>query len=218
MPTLDEPPYATLYRACISGDGTSCEEFFRLLRPVLERVASRIARQWSAVGETDDVMQEIHLKLVTASASIGKMASGPSGQAVAYFSVLAANAARDFFRRRDYQLRHVDKSASIDDAIERLTGGKDAGTLDRDLLFSRIEECLMGQPRERTIYRLYYRQGFSAREISEIAGLGLTCEGVESLILRLTKQIKKCLGDRSGGILTQGKGNAPRRRFPGMGA
>jgi RNA polymerase sigma-70 factor (ECF subfamily) len=44
--------------------------------------------------------------------------------------------------------------------------------------------------RDRTIFWLYYRQGFSAREIAELPGLGLTQKGVESCIHRLTNMLR----------------------------
>ena len=46
------------------------------------------------------------------------------------------------------------------------------------------------QERKRTIFWLRHRQGFTAREIASIPSLGLTTEGVESVLMRLSHMIK----------------------------
>jgi RNA polymerase sigma-70 factor (ECF subfamily) len=65
----------------------------------------------------------------------------------------------------------------------------------RTLLAHDIEKCLQGQKeRDRKIFWLYYRQGFSVREISTLFPFGLTSSGIESTILRLNQIVRKCLG------------------------
>lgn len=199
MTDADDPDYATLYRDCVQSQGrsTACDLLFEYLRPLLLRIARRISRQFDALADLDDVQQEIHLKMISAAATISnKMPTHPR-DAVAYLSVVAANAGRDYFRGRKVALRVQESVLDIQQLADRVVGRTEASNkADTEILFSRIEECLSGSPREKIIFRLYYRQGFSAREIADIKALSLTVAGVESVIFRLTGQIRKCLRSR----------------------
>jgi RNA polymerase sigma-70 factor (ECF subfamily) len=62
------------------------------------------------------------------------------------------------------RLEHVDRT------LIQVTAGKD-------------------QERKRTIFWLRHRQGFTASEIAAIPSIGLTTEGVESILMRLTDMI-----------------------------
>lgn len=59
------------------------------------------------------------------------------------------------------------------------------------MLISQIESFLPQDRREQVIFRLYYRQGLTAKEIASIPAFGLSVKGVESVILRITNQIRE---------------------------
>jgi DNA-directed RNA polymerase specialized sigma24 family protein len=59
----------------------------------------------------------------------------------------------------------------IDKVLRQVTAGKD-------------------QQRKRAIFWLRHRQGLTAREIAAIPGIGLTTEGVESVLMRLAVMIR----------------------------
>jgi RNA polymerase sigma-70 factor, ECF subfamily len=190
------PSLPKMYGDCIraAGNHPSCDEFFRAVRPVLARVAARVAHQYNLPGEIDDLVQEISLKLVASGRAILHSLPSDSTQALAYFSVLAANSARDFFRARGAAKRGAGTTISLDIPLTAMAASLGAaGDLDKQLLLARIEEFLPEDRREQVVFRLYYRQGLTAREISSIPALALSVKGVESMIFRVTRGIRERL-------------------------
>ena len=67
------------------------------------------------------------------------------------------------------------------------------------ILMAQIDGCLAklaSEPnftRDHAIFWLYYRQGLTAKAISELPGINLGVKGVESTLLRLTHYVKACL-------------------------
>jgi RNA polymerase sigma-70 factor (ECF subfamily) len=72
-----------------------------------------------------------------------------------------------------------------------------------------IDNCLAlfsvgpDQERDRLIFWLYYQQGMSAKAIAALPTVGLTAKGVESALLRLTRQVRKRMVDDRGGTSGQ---------------
>jgi hypothetical protein len=58
---------------------------------------------------------------------------------------------------------------------------------------SHLEFCIEGRDKDRNrrIFWLYYRAGLSAAAISVLPGIGLSTKGVESLILRMTREVRE---------------------------
>jgi RNA polymerase sigma-70 factor (ECF subfamily) len=189
---------ADLYLECVrSACHVSCEKFFDLFTPVLKRVAYRVALQFNAKGEIEDLIQEISLKLMNKD-RLGNLALPPDpAQGAAYFSVVAANIARDFFRMRGAGKRGLARTVSWDETLDSITMGRTA-EVDRSVLLGEIEEHLPADRKCQTIFRLYYRQGFSAKEIAALPEVGLSVKGVESLLNRVIIQLRQVmLGSRA---------------------
>lgn len=159
---------------------------------MIVRIAGRISHQYNCPAEIEDAAQEISLKLVSAGPSIlQKLPEGPS-EVEAYFSVVMANAARSFFRARGAAKLGVKSTVALEDQLKELTAGVGVSQdFDKGLIWERVESLLPADRREQAIFRLYYRQGFTAREIAGIPALGLSLKGVESLILRLTRTVRE---------------------------
>jgi RNA polymerase sigma-70 factor (ECF subfamily) len=72
------------------------------------------------------------------------------------------------------------------------------------MLISEITTCLNKQrndpnfPRDSAIFWLYYQQGWTAKDISELPYIDLQVKGVESALLRLTRIVRACLGGSRG--------------------
>jgi RNA polymerase sigma-70 factor, ECF subfamily len=187
---------AELYAECVRASGAhpACEKFFKMFLPTLGRIAYRVAAQFSATEETEDLIQEISLKLASKDSSVLMGLPRDPSASLAYFSVVAANAARDFFRSRNAAKRGVDRTVSLDSALESITGGV-RNQPDRSLLLAQIDDCLPNDRKSRAVFRLYYRQGFSAKEIAAIPAVELSVKGVESLIHRIILLVRQRLLD-----------------------
>ena len=172
----------------------------RRLQPIFARVAYRVVRSTGVAHpqDVDDVVQECFVKLegALARADGGASRFACPEAALAYLKVLAANAARDSVRKRSAEKRGTAKTSALDDRLDEIAG-PDGPNLDRHILIRQIDG-LLGSAKERTIFWLYYRQGFTAKEIAELPGIQLGAKGVESLLRRLALEIRKQLEGNSG--------------------
>jgi RNA polymerase sigma factor (sigma-70 family) len=192
MQTAD---YWSLYAQCVQQPSVtpSCEQLFQALRPTFQRIASRIAYQFSSPCEIDDIVQEIHLKLVT-DGSIQASLPREESAAIAFFSVVAANAARDYFRKLRAARRDTRRTLPLESApLSRLARDLDC---DREILLQQIENCVPSGRREQIIFRLWYRTGLTAREIAAIPALKLNHKGVESFLDRVMNSVRRCLKNK----------------------
>jgi RNA polymerase sigma-70 factor (ECF subfamily) len=190
-----ELPLHDLLAACLDcRDAQLWEVLVRRLQPIFARVVYRVAGTTARADGVDDLIQECFIKL---EATRGKPCARPSTfdcpeAALAYLKVLAANTARDYLRRRNAEMRSAAKTTSFEDRLTEIAG-PDGQNLERDVLISQIGRFLGSDGKERTIFWLYYRQGFTAKEISGIPEFQLSPKGVESLLRRLTLAIRKQL-------------------------
>jgi RNA polymerase sigma-70 factor (ECF subfamily) len=173
------------------------------------RIASRVARQFGVVTEADDIVQEISLKMLSSGQVILALLPKHPTETLAYVSVLSANVARDFFRARHASKRGAERTISLDESLARVTsviGMRDS--IDQVLLMSQIESRLPEDRREQMVFRLYYRQGFTAKEIAAIPALNLTVKGVESMIYRVSQHVRQLIHQRPPNLASE-KGNRP---------
>src|SRR2546430_4909619 len=115
---------------------------------------------------------------------------------------MAANTARDYFKAKYSEKRGFELlSAGIRlDDVASFNGASS----DQEILLSQIDSALRADERDRTVFWLYYRHGFTAREISLIPAFRLSVKGVESLLYRLTATLKNTLRSK----FTEGKPKA----------
>jgi RNA polymerase sigma-70 factor (ECF subfamily) len=142
----------------------------------------------------DDVIQECFLKL---DAICGRTYAMPSAfeceqTALAYLKALAANTARDYLRQKNAYKRGGAKTTSVEDRLQEIAG-PDVPNIERSILIRQIDRLLGPDSRERTIFWLYYKQGFTAKEIAALPVFQLTPKGVESLLRRLIIAIREQL-------------------------
>lgn len=68
--------------------------------------------------------------------------------------------------------------------------------MQRSALLQQLDRKLLSAPkiigaRDRALFWLYYRQGFTAEEISRLPAAGLTPKGVESALRRVTAWLRE---------------------------
>lgn len=184
-----------LQRCLDSGDREAWEEFVRRYRKTIALVVLRVSRAWneSSTLIIDDLVQETFLKLCEDNCRVLREFRSEQPQGLpGFLKVLAANLAQDYFRASNATKRGVALTCS---ATEALPAGNNAAIeeLNQAVLFNEIDEFLnVTRTREKhqAVFWLYYRDGLTAKAIASLSALGLSTKGVESIILRLTRQVR----------------------------
>jgi RNA polymerase sigma-70 factor (ECF subfamily) len=188
-------PSELLQRCLDSGDREAWEEFVRRYRRTIALVVLRVSRAWneSSALIIDDLVQETFVKLCEDNCRVLRDFRSEQPQGLqGFLKVLAANLAQDHFRALNAVKRGV---ALTCNASEASPAGNNAAlkAVDQAVLFKEIEEFLSAncaREKHQAVFWLYYRDGMTAKAIASGSGLGLSTKGVESIILRLTRQVR----------------------------
>jgi len=192
-----------LIRRCyLQGELAAWEEFVRRFHRL---IATVIIRSAGRMGDTskqtvDDLIQETYLRFCADNYRVLRTFEHRHPEAfIGFIKVVASNVVRDHFKST-YSEKHganrIDAIAEdfIPAAAEGTYGSPKA--LERNVLIEEIQRhlavCVAGadQGRNSKIFWLYYRVGLSAGAIAELPEIGLTTKGVESLILRITRELR----------------------------
>jgi RNA polymerase sigma-70 factor (ECF subfamily) len=192
-----------LVRRCTSSsDLEAWEEFVRRLHGLIAKVVHRIAERMgdSSRQTIDDLIQETYLKLCADNCRILRnFDHRHEGAFLGFVQVMAANVTRDHFRSSYVRNRAAEPfDEGTAETIATVSDSRPIGAaaLERDVLIREVayhlDRCTSGpqQDRNRKVFWLYYRTGLSAREIAALPGVGLNTKGVESLILRLRREVR----------------------------
>lgn len=197
-------PSDELVALCSSSqDLLAWREFVRRFQRPISLVIFRVARMWGETGLSivDDLVQETFLKLCANDCSIlREFRPMHEDAAHGYLRVIALNVAHDYFRgrravKRGGTQRQVESEEM--DPLEFVPAAwGDAEQIEKQLQLQELEELLDSateaevSKRDRTIFRLYYRQGLTAKAIASIPTFQLTTKGVESSIARTAKFLR----------------------------
>jgi RNA polymerase sigma-70 factor (ECF subfamily) len=188
-------------------DAGAWEEFIRRFHRLIAGVVLRTAQRWAerSPAAIDDLVQEVDLKLCADDCRLLTSFESEHPDAIyGYLKVITANLVQDHFKAL-----HAQKRGS-GHAFENLDAVDPPGTLgsereiEREILLQQIDAVLAApeagttQERDRTIFWLYYRQGFTANAIAALPSIGLTSKGVESTLLRLTRLVRDELRGEQG--------------------
>lgn len=198
-----------LVQACVAkGDRAAWQEFFCRFHPVIARTALRTARVWGEPGRAllDDLIQEIYLKLCEDNYRLlCNFEARHPDSIYGFLKTVAINSVRDHFKARQTEKRGAGQNHCpieiLDEGVLPQHLADDREHIDRRVLLGEIGaqlERLAPGPernRERLIFWLYYRQGLSAPAIAALPGIGLSTKGVESTLLRLTRSLRRALGE-----------------------
>jgi RNA polymerase sigma-70 factor (ECF subfamily) len=193
-----------LLESCLeSGAAEAWEEFVSRFQQTVSLGVLRAVRKWTDPSKEiiEDLAQETFLKLCADNCRILRDFVPQSADSLAaYLRVIAINVVNDHFRsataRKRGGVAALGRSAPPE-AREPTTDGHQE--IVRALLLSEIEsklgQCLKGPNRQRdeTVFWFYYRQGLSARAIAALPSIGLSLAGVESLVHRVTKELKETI-------------------------
>jgi RNA polymerase sigma-70 factor (ECF subfamily) len=201
-----------------SGNELAWAEFVRRFQPLIAGVVFRVARKW---GETsaqvvDDLVQDTYLKLCAESAYLsGNFRATHKDAIYGYIKVFAANLAQDHFKAHRSEKRGglaAVSSIDRDDRCQSTADSKSAeSAIERNILIQQIDACLKTvlvgphTERDRRIFWLYYRVGLAASAIARMPTIALTTKGVESTLLRLTREVRHRLVMSRPGIVLKDK-------------
>jgi RNA polymerase sigma-70 factor, ECF subfamily len=189
---------AELLAVCLAGPNSDAwREFVRRIHPVVTASVSRVVRRFGLASRPliEDLVQEVYLRLCEDRCRVLREFRSDTPEALyAFLKVVAANVARSYCKATISLKSGAGKIVSMPERLENVaaTYGADAeSTLfikDLDALLSRMNSESI--ERDKAIFWLYYRQGWSSRDIASLKTLGLSQKGVESLLQRLAKFVR----------------------------
>ena len=184
------------------GHFAAWEEFIRRFNPLITKVALRVARRWGdcSPATVDDLVQETYLKLCGDGCRVLRsFRPNHPDAAYGFIKVLTANLVQDHFKASRALRRGAGSSSETLDRAEQL--GKAFHPLtthspEREIILHEIDQHLVKAltprdlSRNRRIFWLYYRSGLTASAIAALPSVGLSTEGVETVIFKLTRLVK----------------------------
>lgn len=194
-------------RCAVSRNPEAWEEFVRRFHRLIASVILRTASRFGDASRqtVDDLIQETYLKLCADDFRILRSFEQQHPDAfTGYVKVVTANVVRDHFKASYTKKRGAGHLEQIEDDFVPAAGEDSAGSpksIERAVLIQEITHhldiCLAGpdQERNRQIFWLHYRAGLSARAIADLPGIGLTTKGVESIIMRITKDLRERMAE-----------------------
>jgi RNA polymerase sigma factor (sigma-70 family) len=195
MPQVETPIRELLDLCLRSEDQDHWQEFVRRTQPLIAKVIINTLCRWRDPSPSlvDDLVQDTFLKLfATDRKALRNIRNQHENTIFGFLRVVASNVTCDHHR----QTKNIVPEVELDDmVVPPSPDGFDRIQFVR--LKDKIEQCLQSlsssetYDRDIAIFWLYYEQGYSAREISEIAGTGLTVKGVEAVVQRLARFIKE---------------------------
>jgi RNA polymerase sigma-70 factor, ECF subfamily len=204
-----ELPAQELLQLCLqSEDQAAWLEFVRRFQPLIAGVVIKSIRRWTnpTPDMVDDLVQDTYLKLCANNfRALREFESQHENALFGFLKVVASNVVQDYIRNKHSKKRNDgEEDEELDDQIQVAANARSSFSenADRNILIGEIGRCLeahSAEPnfaRDCTIFWLYYRQGLTAKAISELPTIGLTVKGVESTLLRLTRLVKEKMNER----------------------
>ena len=193
---------AELLRACAdSRDEEAWTELIARFQPVISSAVLRTASKWGEPARSlrEDLTQEIYYKLCDQDCRLLRNFEHRHENSIyGFLRVFSANVVRDHFKlvfavkRGPGQIVVVEEPGKLasmsgpDVIIDAVSQRMQLEKIDKAL---RHVTAGKDQDRKCTVFWLRHRQGFTAAEIAAIPSIGLTTEGVESMLMRLTTMI-----------------------------
>jgi len=195
-----------LIQKSVNGDVAAWEEFMSRYHRLIAGVVFRTTQKWGEVSPqtVDDLIQETYLKLCAGDYRLLRAYDPKHSDAIfGYLKVITANLVHDRFKALHSEKRGgdqlVEELTTLDNRSDKDKGFGSQEAMEREILLREIDALLNTSSsgdtadRDRTIFWLYYRQGFTTKAIAALPAIGLTIKGVESTILRMTKIVRRRL-------------------------
>lgn len=195
-----------LVRACaVSRDERPWAEFIRRFEVVITAAVLRTARLWGEPSRSllDDLIQDTYLKLCEDNSRLLRSFQPRRDDSIyGFLKVVAANVVHDHFRSAMAAKRGVSRTGAFTEPAPANPGTPELDSFDvvsHRIQLGQVEKILIkvtagkDQGKKRAIFWLRHRLGLTASEIACIPSIGLTTEGVESVLMRLGIMIRNQL-------------------------
>lgn len=192
-----------LVRACAdSEDKRAWAEFIRRFQVVIAAAVMRTARHWAELPhhQRDDLIQDTYLKLCANDSHLLRSFEPRHEDSIyGFLKVVAANVVHDHFKSARAVKRGAGQTEPFMEAVKigaRTVGTDDLDAVSQRLQLEKVDKALRqvtagkDQDRKCMIFWLRHQLGLTASEIAAIPSIGLTTEGVESVLMRLTVTIR----------------------------
>lgn len=177
------------------------KEFVRRFQPLIAGVVVRTAQRYGqvSVSVADDLVQETYLKLCTAEWKPLREVQRQGGNIYGFMKAVARTVALDYFKAQYAEKRGAGVRSQTDCDVALRTATQ-TGSVDDQILVREIDKLavqIAETARDRKIFLLYYKHGLTAKAIAAISEINLSQKGVESCLLRLTRQLQRQLNGTS---------------------
>jgi RNA polymerase sigma-70 factor (ECF subfamily) len=177
-----------------SGSDAAWTTFVQRFQPLIASSVARVVRRYGAPSPAliDDLTQDTYLRLCKDNCRNLREFRAQHDEAIfGYLKVIATSVALDHFRARTTHKRR----GELPDDGSGLEASVSSDSIEQSALLLELEAHVAANEseRDRTIFALYYRQGFTARDIAAVPGLGLSQKGVEASIYRLTQSLRNAV-------------------------
>lgn len=206
---------AELLGRCLAGDREDAWDMLvEYLQPVVASVVARTASRHSRVTPevVQDLTQDAFLKFCKDGfAVLNKVRGLTEEAALAYIKVTVANLVHDRFRSEGSSRRCPPSGFANSETVDEVRDTSSVERVERRVLITEIDQILRTRlpeksaARDRRIFWLRHRHGMTAKAIAAIPAIGLSEEGVESLLRRLELLVKE--------DFASGKGISPSKTY-----
>ena len=195
-----------LIQECLSGNQQAWTEFVARFHRVIAATVIKTARRFKQLSPdtADDLIQQTYLRICSDDFRALRMFRSSEPKAIyGFVQSIAYSVVQDHFRSK-FAITH---GGAVPMVPLDLLSGRDVRDqsapkeLENEVLIREIDDLLKGAPsspeaeRDRTIFWLYYRQGLTAKAIAALPGIKLSAKGVESLIFRLTGELRRRMAE-----------------------
>jgi RNA polymerase sigma-70 factor (ECF subfamily) len=197
-----------LVKACAgSKDEEAWAEFIRRFQTVIATTVLRTARRWGEPSrqQLDDLTQDTYLKLCEdGSRLLRSFRPQNEGSIYRFLKVVATNVVHDRFKSARATKRGAAQTEAMGEPAQvdpKTADGRSFDAVLQRIQLAQVDRVLIqvtagkDQKRNRTIFWLRHRQGLTAHEVASIPSIGLTTEGVESVLMRMAALLRAEFAD-----------------------
>jgi RNA polymerase sigma-70 factor, ECF subfamily len=168
-------------------------ELIRRLHPAVASSVLRTLRRFASSEAperdlVDDLVQQTYVRLCENDyRALRHLVSQEESSLLAYVRTVAVNLTIDYLRTNRHSFEPVDTSYP-----------EPGRPIDHFILIDTVDRYLQrctktDAARDRRVFWLYYQSGLTSKAIAELADIGLSQKGIESLLERLARCVRQAL-------------------------